>query len=285
MLPNRFTMRRSRQSFPVSVVVAFLLAAPAAAWAQAKVVVLDSVQASLKLKLGVRQAVATALDDLSVAMTPLEDLLPEDASCSEAACFAAVAKRVEGTHVLLVKGVANPAGYRLSIEVRDGENGRALGTDGKDCELCAEDQLPTTVQEKVTALWVRVMQEQAAAATPAPAAVPEATPPVTVTEPPATTPWYQQRTPLAGAGFAAFGLLATGIGVYYIAQDGKATESSAVNGNAIIVRDTGKWGWTLAGVGLVSLAAGSAMMIWGQEDGANVSVAVGPRSVGLQGRF
>jgi hypothetical protein len=281
MLPNRFTMRRSRQSFPVSVIVAFLLAAPAAAWAQAKVVVLDSVQASLNLKLGVRQAVATALDDLSVAMTPLEDLLPEDASCSDAACFAAIAKRVEGTHLLLVKGVANPAGYRLSIEVRDGESGRALGTDGKDCELCAEDQLPTTVQEKVTALWVRVMQEQAAAATPA-AAAPT---PVTVTEPRAATPWYQQSTPLAGAGFAAFGLLATGIGVYYIAQDGKATESSAVNGHAIIVRDTGKWGWTLAGVGLVSLAAGSAMMIWGQEDGANVAVAIGPRSVGLQGRF
>lgn len=274
-------MRRSRQSLPVLVVLAVLLAAPAAAWAQAKVVVLDSIQASLKLKLGVRQAVATALDDLSVAMVPLEDVLPEDASCNEATCYATIAKRVEATHLLLVKGVANPAGYRLSLEVRDGESGRALGTDGKDCELCAEDQLPTTVQEKVTALWVRVMQEQAAAATPAQTA----TTPVTVTEHAPPPPWYQQRTPLLGVGFAALGLVATGIGVYYIAQDGKASESSAVNGHAIMVRDTGSWGWTLAGVGLVSLAAGSAMIIWGQEDGTNVSVAVGPRSVGFQGRF
>jgi hypothetical protein len=257
-----------------------MMGVPAAAWAQAKVVVLDSVQSSLKLKLGVRQAVATALDDLSVAMVPLEDVLPEDANCAETACYAAIAKRLEATHLLLVKGVANPAGYRLAIEVRDGENGRTLGADGKDCELCAEDQLPTTVQEKVTSLWVRVMQEQAAA-TPAPSMAP-----VTVTEKAPPPQWYQQRTPRMGLGFGALGLVATGFGVYYITQDGKSVETGNINQQPIIVRDTGKWGWSLTGVGVVALLAGSAMMIWGgEDDGASVSVAVGPRSVGLQGKF
>jgi hypothetical protein len=272
------------------MVLVGMLLLPAAAWAQAKVVVLDTVQASLKLKLGVRQAVATALDDLSVAMVPLEDVLPEDASCADTACYAAIAKRVEATHLLLVQGVANPAGYRLSLDVRDGETGRTLGTDGKDCELCAEAQLAPTVQEKVTSLWVRVMQEQAALATPRPAAAGAATgrgmAPVTVVETPPVTPWYQQRTPLLGLGLGALGLVGAGFGVYYITQDGKTAETSKSNGKPILLRDTGKWGWSLAGVGVVALLAGSAMVIWGGEDGSsNVSVAVGPQSVALRGRF
>jgi hypothetical protein len=259
---------------------------PAAAWAQAKVVVIDTVQASLKLKLGVRQSVATALDDLSVAMVPLEDVLPEDASCADAACYAAVAKRVEATHVLLVQGVANPAGYRLSLDVRDGENGRTLGTDGKDCELCSEAQLAPTVQEKVTTLWVRVMQEQAATATPPLQSAAATLAPVRtrVGDTTEETPWWKQRTPGMGLGFAGLGLVGVGFGIYYVAVDGKTAEKSAF-GDPIIKRDTAKWGWSLAGVGAVALLAGSAMIIWGREDGTEVSVAVGPRSIGLLGRF
>jgi len=262
---------------------------PAVAWAQAKVVVLDTVQASLKLKLGVRQAVASALDDLSVAMVPLEDVLPEDTACTDAACYVAIAKRLEATHVLLVQGVANPAGYRLSLDVRDGESGRTLGTDGKDCELCAEEQLATTVQEKVTALWIRVMQEQAGpplqAGPPPPAAVAPAPKPPAEVETSEATPRLLQRTPLMGMGFAAAGLVATGFGVYYIIQDGKTVKTDQVNGKPIMVRDTGKWGWSFAGVGVVGILAGAAMMIWGGDDESNVSVAVGPQSVLLRGRF
>ena len=271
------------------MVLVGMMLLPAAAWGQAKVVVLDSVQTSLKLKLGVRQAVASALDDLSVAMVPLEDVLPEDVACADPACYAAIAKRVEATHVLLVQGVANPAGYRLTLDVRDGESGRTLGTDGKDCELCAEDQLATTVQQKVTSLWIRVMQEQAgpsAAAPPPPAAaVVPARAPTTGEETSGTSPWWQQRTPLMGLGFVTAGLVATGFGVYYVIQDGKTVTTDQVNQKPIMVRDTGKWGWSLAGVGVVSLLAGSAMMIWGGDDGSSVAVAVGPQSIGLQGRF
>jgi hypothetical protein len=271
---------------------------PAVASAQAKVAVVDTVQATLRLKLGIRQAVATALDDLSVAMVPMEDLTSEDTACTDAACFAGIAKRVQATHVFVVQGVANPAGYRLSLDVRDGETGRTLGTDAKDCELCAEDQFVPTVQDKVSKLWTRVMQEQqpapAPAAEPTPAPTPkqmgkvsdtETSPGVDVSSVP---PLWQQRTPMMGIGFGAVGLLAVGFGIYYIAQDGKTVTTSkptGANGNPIILRDTGKWGWSLLGVGAVSLVAGSAMVIWGRDDGTNVSVAVGPRSLGLQGKF
>ena len=40
----------------------------------AKVAVVDTIQASLTLKLNARQAVASALDELGVAMVPLEDM-------------------------------------------------------------------------------------------------------------------------------------------------------------------------------------------------------------------
>jgi hypothetical protein len=278
-------MRTTRRTFLLTVALVGIVLLPSAAWAQAKVVVLDTVQASLKLKLGVRQAVATALDDLSVSMVPLEDVLPEDASCADAPCYAALAKRVQASHVLLVQGVANPAGYRLTLDVRDGESGRTLGTDGKDCELCAEDQIAPTVQEKVTSLWIRVMQEQAAAAeeqrTRRTALSPVR---ARVAEPAEQTPWYQQRTPGMGLGFLGLGLVAAGFGGYYIAVDGNPVERNAL-GQAVIVRDTGKWGWSLVGVGAISMLAGTAMIIWGREDGREVAVAVGPRSIGLQGRF
>jgi hypothetical protein len=274
-----------RNSFGTLVLLGMLLSPTVVLADSAKVAVVDTVRATLRMKLGIRQAVASALDELSVAMVPLEDLTPEDATCADADCFVALAKRVEATHILVVQGVANPAGYRLSLEVRDGENGRSLGSDGKDCELCAEDQFVPAVQDKVKKLWARVMLEQAPkppAMSPVPEAAPGQNPGVDVS---AVRPWYQQPTPMMGAGFGAAGLLAIGFGVYYMAVDGNTVETSKSNGKPIILRDTGKWGWSLLGVGAVSLAAGSTMLIWGRDDGNSVSVAVGPASLGLQGKF
>src|ERR1017187_2073048 len=275
MIPNRSPMLSTRRNLFGPLVLVGMVLLPAVAFAEgAKVAVVDTVQATLQLKLGIRQAVATALEDLTA----------EDATCADEPCYMAIAKRVAATHVMVVQGVANPAGYRLSLEVRDGETGRSLGSDGKDCELCAEDQFVPAVQDKVSKLWKRVMREQAPKSSPpamGPVSDTETRPGVDVS---ATPPWWKQPTPMMGIGFGAVGLVAVGFGIYYIVQDGKAVEKTP-NGNPIILRDTGKWGWSLLGVGVVSWAAGSAMVIWGRDDGTNVSVAVGPASLGLQGKF
>ena len=288
-MPNRFPMLATRKISSTSLCLVGIVLLPAMAWAETKVAVIDSVQASLTLKLGVREAVATALDELSVRMVPFEDILPEDATCADSSCYAAMAKRMEATHVLLVQGVANPAGYRLSLEVRDGETGRSLGTEAKDCELCAESQLAPTIKEKVATLWDRVMQEQAAAA--AAAAQPKVEEEedrtmehVPVKERPPAPPWWQQRIPGIGLGFVGLGLVGAGFGVYYVVVDGNASYKN-LQGYTITRRDTAKWGWSLVGVGAISLLAGSAMIIWGRDDGTEVSAAVGPNSLGLQGRF
>jgi hypothetical protein len=257
---------------------------------EAKVAVVDTIQASLTLKLNARQAMATALDDLGVAMVPLEDMTPEDAACAESECFATSAKRVGATHVLLLSGVANPAGYRLALDIRDGESGRSLGTDGKDCELCSEDQFATTLQERVNKLWKRVAREDARAK----ALAGHKMGPVVETEEKPVVPrdapsFWSQPTPVMGLGLGVVGLLGIGVGAYYIAVDGNSLEMShpqdASKSHSILVRDTGKWGWSFLGVGAVSLVAGAAMVIWGRDDGTTISVAVGPRSVGLQGKF
>ena len=273
------------------VLVGMVLCPAFARAADAKVAVVDSFQASLTLKLNARQAVAGALDEIGVAMVPLEDMTPEDAACTESDCFAASSKRVGATHVLILSGVANPAGYRLSLDIRDGVTGRSLGTDGKDCELCAEDQFATALQERVTKLWKRVAREDARAK--AASRDRQLRPVVADTEEKpgagAGAPWWTQRTPLMGVGLGVVGLAGIGFGAYYIAADGKAVENShpgdPMLSRPIIVRDTGKWGWSFLGLGAVSLVAGSAMVIWGRDDGTSVSVAVGPKSVGLQGRF
>jgi hypothetical protein len=289
-------MLRSRRTSLASIALVGLLLSPVAARAQTeapaqtqyRVALIDTVQAALPLKLGVRGSVASALDALSVNMIPIEDMLPEDAACADQACYAAVAKRVGATHLLLVQGVANPAGYRLSLEVRAGEGGRILAVENKDCELCAESQLPPTVEEKVKAVWERVLQEEKAAADveeqkvqPEPELKKVRVP---IEETRSTPPWWQQRTPGLGLGFAGLGLLGLGFGIYYVAVDGNAVEKNAF-GDGVILRDTGKWGWSLMSVGAVSLLAGTAMIIWGRDDGTTVSMAVGPNSVGLQGKF
>jgi hypothetical protein len=259
---------------------------PTAARAE-KVAVIDTVQASLQLKLGIRDAVATALDGLSLPMVPFEDILPEDATCADSSCFAAMAKRVEATHILLVQGMANPAGYRIMLELRDGESGGDLGTESKDCDLCAESQLVPTVKEKISILWNRVKEKQAAdadAAAQARAQGATRQQERVVEKEREVAPWWKQPTPGIGLGFAGLGLVGIGFGVYYVAVDGKAAEKNA-QGRGVMLRDTGKWGWSLVGAGAIALLAGSAMIIWGRDDGTEVSVAVGPNSLGLQGRF
>jgi hypothetical protein len=267
-----------------------LLVSRATFAADAKVAVIDTIQAQLALKLNARQAVASALDDLGVAMVPLEDITPEDGACSESDCFAATAKRVGASHLLLVSGVANPAGYRLMLDLRDGSTGRSLATDGKECELCAEDQFAPTLRDRVTGLWKRVAGQDNAAAMARtathPAEKPEEDRPP---EPVVLPPFWSQRTPVMGLAFAAVGLVGIGFGVYYVAVDGAAVQMSQPTNltysSPIVVRDTGKWGWTFIGVGAVSFLAGSAMVIWGREDGSNVTMAIGPGSLGLQGKY
>lgn len=266
-------------------VLAALAFSSSVARADTQVAIVNTVQASEKLTQDVQQTVTNTMYGLAVGVVPPEKMTPEDAACAKLDCFAALAKRVGATHILLVQGSANPSGYRLSLDVRDGATGRSLGTDGKDCELCEEDQFTPTVEERVGALWNRIMQEQEAAkAAPAAVVVPpvEQRPGVDTT---VAIPWWKQRTPAMGLGFMAAGVVAAGFGAYYIAVDGDSVTTNQINHNPIILRDTGKWGWSLAGVGVASLAVGAAMVIWGADDGTHVSVAVGPGSLGLQGRF
>jgi hypothetical protein len=291
-------MHTSKNLLVPLVLVATVLVPASALAADAKVAVIDTIQASLTLKLNARQAVAGALDELGVAMAPMEDVTAEDTACTESQCFITIAKRVGATHLLLVSGVANPAGYRLSLDVRDGDTGRSLGTDGKDCELCAEDQFASTLQERVATLWKRVAREEerAEAASHERRLTPVVAEPEEKLSASAAPPWWTQTMPLVGVGLGVVGLVGVGFGAYYIAVDGKAVEYShpapPATSHPIIVRDTSTWGWTFLGLGVASLAAGTAMVIWGRDDRSDVGsdrssvqVLVGPGSLGLQGRF
>jgi hypothetical protein len=292
-------MMHNRKNLLGPLVLLGVILLPASAWAaDTKVAVIDTVQGSLSLKLNAQQAVAGALDEMGAGMVALENMITEDGACTESMCFRTIARRVGATHVILIGGVANPAGYRLSLDVRDGKTGRSLGTDGKDCELCAEDQFSTTLQQRVSKLWKRVMTEEARAKAAERSSGLEPVAEDTEARRPATPtyPWWTQRTPIMGMCFAAAGLVGIGFGAYYVAVDGDTLEMSQppppAKSNPIVVRDTGKWGWGFLGLGGVAVAAGAAMMIWGADDGRsaandhrNVRVVVGPGSIGLQGKF
>jgi hypothetical protein len=284
-------MDTCKRSFRLLFLIGLVLCPLAAQASDARVAVVDTIQASPKLKLSAQQAVAGALDELGIAMVPLEDVASEDKACTESACFATAAKRMRATKLLLVAGVANPAGYKLSLDVRDGVSGRSLGTDEKDCELCSEDQFATTLQDRVSKLLKRVAQDEARATSGEPGrSGPASGETETKSAANAAPSFWSQPTPMMGLGLAALGLAGIGVGAYYVAVDGNTVETNQPTGagakpHPVIVRDTGKWGWTFLGVGAVAALAGTAMMIWGGDDGTSVSVAVGPASLGLQGKF
>jgi hypothetical protein len=128
-----------------------------------RVAVLDTLAATLKVRLEVRQAVAKSLDDLEVAMVPPEDLTMNDEACGEPYCLMTLAVRSHATHILLVQGSSNPAGYHFALDLRDGKTGQSLDRDDKNCELCSEDQLAPTLGERFGRLWMRSVGARAAA--------------------------------------------------------------------------------------------------------------------------
>jgi hypothetical protein len=158
--------------------------------------------------------------------------------------------------------------------------------------LLGTSLLPTSVWAEAQNATLTASGEQAAEAVPQPRAAP---PPAKLVVPAmdqrpgvdttALPPWWRQHTPVVGLALAAVGVLAGGFGSYYVAVDGNTLEKDKINGNGILVRNTGTWGWSLLGLGAASVVIGSAMVIWGREDGSEISLAVGPASMGLQGRF
>ncbi len=97
-------------------------------------------------------------------------------------------------------------------------------------------------------------------------------------------PWLMQRTSLIGLGFSGAGLLAIGFGTYYVAVDGDTLAKDKINGKGVWVRNTAGLGGTLIVAGLASLVAGYDVLLLAWNGGA-VSVAVGPASMALQGKF
>ena len=261
-----------------------------------RVVVVDALQTTEKLRKEARAAINEALLDQSFESIPASKLGGK--TCESSNCFSSLAKDSDALYTLVVQGTAGATGYRISLDLREGSSGRTLGSDSKECELCDAKDFRKAVRERTATLVTRVHQELAAAPPPIMPGPKIDEPPVNVkiekidlpvpppTPEPVVRTFWQQPIPLIGLGLGAVGAGLLGTGVYYLAVDGKSASRSGDPGSyGFYKRDTGTFGWAMLGTGIAAMAGGTALVIWGRDSANGINLALSPQHIWLLGRF
>jgi len=178
-----------------------------------------------------------------------------------------------------------PAGAQVSVD------GRAIGVLP---QAKAIGVLPGTVNISATAKGFQAFRKDLViepatdqlvtiALLPEPVALP---PPVTLVQPaqpiepaPPRSPWRLWT----GGGLALAGLGGVGVGIGWIAFDGRPSCDAASGSVCMHVYDTKTLGWVALGAGAASLAVGATLLLWPSEHAPAVSVTA--QSIALTGAF
>jgi len=268
---------------PLGSLIALLAALlGGSAVAAPRVVLLEMAGGTKEIRQEVRAAAEQALRALGVDVVPQERTKTNHDDCKVPSCLAELGRRAGASHVLQIQGGYENESYNLRLDLLDGETGRTLGSDSKECEICSAKDFCRAVRDRSAALWTRVVREQAGAgplqAVPVAPVQPDTTG-TNLAEPRVRRSFWVQPWPLFGLGLAAGGAALLGFGGYYLAVDGDCV------GPCVSRRATAGFGWGLLAGGGAALLGGVAIAIWGRDDEAGPTVSLGPGSVALSGRF
>ncbi len=206
----------------------------------------------------VRASAEQALRGLGVEVVPQDRVTITLEDCNIPSCLAELGRQAGASHILEIQGSYVSESYNLRLDLRDGETGRILGSDSKECEICSAKDFYRAVRDRTAALWTRVVSEQGSASSaslPAASATPALTDPNQgrVVAPPARRSFWRQPLPLFGLGLAAGGAVLLGFGGYYLEVDGDC----AVQPACALKRATAGLGWGLLAGGSAALLGGS----------------------------
>jgi hypothetical protein len=287
-IPNmRSMLRPGLSGIPISVLAALWGGSAVAA---PRVVLLEMAGGARDIRQEVRASAEAALRTLGVEVVPQNPVTTALDDCSIPSCLAELGRQAGASHILEIQGSYVNESYNLRLDLRDGETGRILGSDSKECEICSAKDFYRAVRDRTTALWTRVVREQGSAGSASlPAA--KATPAQTdLTEgraaaPPARRPFWRQPLPLLGLGLAAGGAVLLAFGGYYLAVDGKADPSCAAQPSCPFKRATAGLGWGLLAGGSAALLGGVAIVLWGRDEPTGPAISLGPGTISLLGSF
>jgi hypothetical protein len=263
-----------------------------AAVAAPRVVVLEMAGGARDIRQEVRASAEQALRTLGVEVVPQDRVNTALEECNIPSCLAEVGRQAGASHILEIQGSYVNESYNLRLDLRDGETGRILGSDAKECEICSARDFYRAVKDRAAALWTRVVHEQGSTE-----AVPSRAVSVTPTRadsaeekvvpPPARAgrSFWRQPLPLLGLGLTAGAGVLLGFGGYYLAVDGDPASSCQGQPPCAYKRSTAGLGWGLLAGGGAALLGGVAILIWGRDDPTGPAVSLGPGTATLSGSF
>lgn len=250
-----------------------------------RVVLLERAGGAREVRQEVRASAEQALQALGIDVVPQSRVRSTFDDCAIPSCLIELGRQVGASHILQIQGSYLNESYHLRLDLRDGETGRILGSDSKECEICSAKDFYRSVRDRSAALWTRVVRDQAGAgAEPVPAGatpVPTDRAGTNATAPGARRSFWSQPWPLVGLGLAAGGAALLAFGGYYLAVDGNCASQPY----CVSRRATAGLGWGLVAGGSAALLAGVAIVIWGRDDPAAATVSLGPGTVSFAGRF
>jgi hypothetical protein len=273
----------------LSLVAAFFggsaLAAP-------RVVLLEMAGGARDVRQEVRASAERALRALGVDVVPQNQIKTALDDCNVPSCLAKLGRQAGASHILEIQGSYVNEAYNFRLDLRDGETGRILGSDSKECEICSANDFYRAVKDRSVALWTRVAREQAGtvsvpseavSATPAQTGLAEAkaVPPPSM----ARRSFWRQPWPLFGLGLAAGGAVILGFGGHYLAVDGEPDPTCVPQQPCAFKRSSASLGWGLLAGGSAAVMGGVAILIWGRDEPSRPTISLGPGTVSLFGRF
>jgi hypothetical protein len=276
---------------PLGILIALVAASLGGSAAAApRVVLLEMAGGARDIRQEVRASAEQALRALGVEVVPQDQVKTALDECNLPSCLAKLGRQAGASHILEIQGSYVNESYNLRLDLRDGETGRILGSDSKECEICSAKDFYRAVRDRSAALWTQVVREQASAgAVPLPAV--SVTPAQTDTAeartapPPTQRSFWRQPWPLFGLGVAAGGAVLLGFGGHYLAVDGEPDPSCAAQPACPFKRATAGLGWGLLAGGGAALLGGAAILIWGRDEPSEPAIALGPGTIAFLGRF